>query len=107
MFERDEAARAFYHSGAWKRTRCAFLDSKHHICEICGGVGDLVHHKTYVTPQNVHDPSVTLSWDNLQCVCQACHNRLHFADGGAYRVTRKGLDFDSRGDLVEVPDDVS
>jgi len=49
-----------------------------------------------LTPANIGDPNVTLAWDNLEYLCQECHNREH---GGAS--TAEGLVFDINGDLVE------
>ena len=61
-------ARAFYDSPAWRRTREAYLQSKHYICEDCGGAASVVHHITYIKPWNVNNPEITLNWDNLKAV---------------------------------------
>ena len=63
-------ARAFYDSPAWRRTREAYLQSKHYICEDCGGAASVVHHITYIKPWNVNNPEITLNWDNLKAVCE-------------------------------------
>ena len=34
-----------------------------------------MHHKIYLTPQNINDPAVTLAEDNLELLCQDCHNK--------------------------------
>ncbi len=97
-------AKDFYSSAAWIRCRRSFLNSKMHICERCqnkNGVGNIVHHKTYITPDNINDPDVTLSWDNLECLCQVCHNREHHKEDEA--VTAEGLVFDEMGRLVVLP----
>lgn len=39
--------------------------------------GKIVHHKTRLTPDNIHDTSITLNWDNLMLVCQDCHAKVH------------------------------
>ena len=31
----------------------------------------------YLTEQNVNDPYIALSWDNLEALCQDCHNKEH------------------------------
>ena len=72
-------AESFYKSDAWERTRAAYAASKFGICERCGRPGKIVHHKVYITPANINDPAVTLSWDNLELLCQDCHNREHQA----------------------------
>lgn len=89
-------AKPFYNSKAWRDCRDAFFASKFGLCEECGDAGLIVHHKTSLTPVNIHDPEIALSWDNLELLCLECHNRAH---GGAS--TAEGLEFDERGNLVE------
>ena len=74
-------ARAFYTSAAWAKTRSAYIAYRRSIdggiCEICHErLGEIVHHKTMITPANISDPNVTLSFANLQLVCWQCHNAL-------------------------------
>ena len=71
-----EFAKGFYNSRAWKKCRRAYIDSRIMVdggmCEICGErVGYIVHHKELLTPTNITDPSITLSFDNLQYVIVA------------------------------------
>lgn len=84
-------ARAFYSSGAWKRCRAAYAKSVGGLCEVClrRGLyqpGVIVHHKIFITPENVGQPDVVLNWDNLELVCRDCHAQLH-EDGGKRRYT--------------------
>ncbi len=44
-----------------------------------GGIGTICHHKKYITPRNINNPAITLSMDNLECLCQECHNQEHSA----------------------------
>lgn len=91
-------AEKFYKSKEWQECREAFLQSKFFLCERCGGVATIAHHKTYLTPENINDPNITLSWDNLEAVCQECHNREHHE-----RVPiAEGLRFTADGDLIAV-----
>lgn len=90
-------ARPFYKSRAWQSTRDAYYASQHGLCERCGGAGKIVHHKQYLTPENIHDPSVALNWENLELLCQDCHNEEHHGS----EVTAEGLRFDEDGNLVE------
>lgn len=96
-------ARAFYDSPAWRRTREAYLQSKHYICEDCGGAASVVHHITYIKPWNVNNPEITLNWDNLKAVCEKCHAQEHAQDlkkrGGEAR--RNGVAFDEEGNLIK------
>jgi 5-methylcytosine-specific restriction endonuclease McrA len=95
----QEYARAFYNSKAWQRCRDNFMLSKIYQCERCGGIAAIAHHKTHITPGNINDPAVTLSWDNLQALCTDCHNKVH----GNTAATAKGISFDAAGNVVYTP----
>ena len=71
-------ARAFYKSKQWQRVSRLYMASRNYICERCGGVAVICHHKTYITPANINDLSITLNPENLECLCQDCHNKEHF-----------------------------
>lgn len=94
-----EWATSFYNSKAWERCRLAFLQSKFFICERCEGAALIIHHKEYLTPDNINDPNVSLSWDNLEALCQDCHNNEHHGSGEG--ATREGMYFNEHGELVE------
>jgi len=98
MFQRDPERVAFYHSKAWKATQAAYMASKCHVCERCGRAAKIVHHRTHLNADNLHDPMVTLGWDNLECLCVTCHAREHFGS----RATAPGLGFDRDGNLIAV-----
>lgn len=88
-----EWAERFYNGSQWRDTRDAFLRSRFYLCERCGGVAKIAHHKTYLTPQNIGDPGVSLCWDNLEALCQDCHNKEHHKTGAPdlrYRFDRNG-----------------
>ena len=70
-------AKAFYLSAAWEQTRAAYLMSQDYICERCGEPAKVVHHKQYITKENIGDAGVTLCLDNLEALCQDCHNKEH------------------------------
>ena len=92
-------AKPFYNSKKWKKLRKYICESRHYTCEECGDYGDQVHHIIEITPDNINDPSITLNEDNLQLLCEECHN--------AKRKTEKdlvdGLKFDEFGNLNQVP----
>lgn len=78
----QEYAERFYKSRAWRECRDAYIKSVGGLCERCleRGLytpGEIVHHKKHITPDNIDDPTVTLSWDNLVLVCRNCHGELH------------------------------
>lgn len=91
-------AEHFYRSAAWTNVRDAYFLSRHGLCERCEGVGKIVHHKTWLTPENINDPNITLSWDNLELLCQDCHNKVHMSNGSALN---DNLMCDEFGDIVE------
>lgn len=91
-------AKGFYNSKAWRDTEAAYMTSQNYVCERCGSVARIVHHKTYITPQNINDPSITLDWTNLEALCMDCHTAEHL--GGA--ACAEGLRFDSDGNIVKV-----
>lgn len=95
-FERNPAQVAFYRSKAWERTRAAYMEQAHHICERCGRPAKIVHHKRHIDAENVNDATVTLDFANLEALCQDCHNREHFGQPA----TEDGLAFDAEGNLI-------
>lgn len=93
-----EYAKSFYTSPAWKKCRLGYMQSKNFICERCGGTAHIVHHKKHINPQNIHDTSITLSWSNLEALCQDCHNKEHMTNNA---ICMEGLKFDETGNLVK------
>lgn len=72
----------FYNSKAWRNCRKAYMSKAGGLCEIClaKGIikpGEIVHHKVHLTPDNINNPAITLSFDNLQLVCRECHAEIH------------------------------
>lgn len=110
----QEWARKFYKSAAWRKNRKGYLmrpiESPDGVvppgmCERCFRLGELtpatvVHHKVHLTPQNVDDPHVTLSYGNMMRLCQDCHAFVHSSQT-AQRVT-----FDEDGRLVPIKTDL-
>ena len=81
--EAPEAQRAFYKSAAWQRCRAAYISQMGGLCERCkanGQIkpGEIVHHKEYINMDNITDPEVLLSFQNLELLCLDCHNKEHF-----------------------------
>ncbi|WP_342541030.1 HNH endonuclease [Heyndrickxia sp. FSL K6-6286] len=90
-------AKSFYNSKQWKECRKGYIASVSGLCERCDDPGYILHHKTYLTPKNINDPSITLSWSNLEYLCKDCHNKEHFEK---YSPLRKDVMFDEEGNLV-------
>ena len=75
-------AKRFYKSKAWQTTRDAYASSVGGLCERClmAGLcvpGEIVHHKIPLTPDNISDPNISLSWNNLELLCRDCHGKEH------------------------------
>ena len=51
-------------------------------------------------PLEHEDPDVTLNFDNLEYLCQDCHNLEH--GSGEHKPVKDGLFFDENGDLRQV-----
>ena len=74
-----EFARKFYKSSAWQGCRAAYIAYRQGIdgglCEVCGEeVGYIVHHIEPLTPENINNPDISLSFDNLRYDCKKCHD---------------------------------
>ncbi|PFB24142.1 HNH endonuclease [Bacillus cereus] len=93
-----EYAKKFYKSSAWKKCRDSYFNFRHGLCERCTArPGKIVHHKNYITPENINDPEITLSFNNLELLCQDCHNREHHEKNSP---VAEGVMFDENGDLI-------
>lgn len=91
----QEYAKTFYSSKAWKECRAAYAKSKRNLCERCLKEGRytpgvIVHHKVYISPENITDPTVTLNWENLELVCRDCHAKEHDKKQRRYRIDEMG-----------------
>jgi 5-methylcytosine-specific restriction endonuclease McrA len=91
-------AKAFYKSKQWLTVRDAYMRSQHGLCERCGEPAKIVHHKVWLTPENINDPRISLSWGNLEALCQTCHNEEHHGKGSC---VNDDLEFDSDGNLIK------
>jgi len=90
-----EFASAFYNSKAWKDTRESYKRFRGGLCEICYAegivkAGEIVHHKTELTPQNIDNIDIALGFDNLQLVCRECHAHIHDRKQRRYKLDELG-----------------
>ena len=86
---------AFYKSTAWKRCRLAYIKMRGGLCERClaQGVftpGYIVHHKTYLTEENLSNPEIALDFNNLELLCATHHNLEHKAKKRRYEIDDNG-----------------
>lgn len=93
-----EYAKTFYKSKEWQRTKNLYMSSIYYVCERCGAIATICHHKKYITPYNIADNNITLGFNNLEGLCQDCHNKEHFVkDNGLCKAV-----FDKEGNIVSV-----
>ncbi|WP_096199503.1 HNH endonuclease signature motif containing protein [Bacillus sp. FJAT-45350] len=74
--------KSFYASEKWQRFRRIIVSERGPTCEHCGGLiaepKDLhVHHIEELTPENVHDVSISLNPKMVMIVHHECHNKIH------------------------------
>lgn len=94
-----EYAKKFYTSKDWRSLSGLYMSSINYVCERCGGVAEICHHKQYITPGNINNPNITLNIDNLEGLCMDCHNKEHKRK---YKSSTNMAVFDSNGNIVAV-----
>ncbi|MBO5480156.1 MAG: HNH endonuclease [Clostridia bacterium] len=92
-----EYARTFYKGKKWRECSAAYMASKQYVCERCGGVAVICHHRRHITPANITDPNITYNWGNLEALCQDCHNKEHMQKNTK-------IIFDDAGQVEKVKD---
>jgi len=78
-----------YKSKKWQRLRKLKLIATNGLCERCLAKGiynsaKIIHHKEYITELNYEDDNVFFDIDNLESLCQECHNREHHGEEDPY-----------------------
>lgn len=109
-----EFSKHIYKSARWQKLQRFAMERRETttglvppgMCERCYQHGlirpaKVVHHVTWITPENVNDPSVTLNADNLMRLCQDCHAAAHSStpDEGPPR-----YGFDENGNIIRKED---
>lgn len=87
----------FYKSDNWKKVREEVILRANGRCEICGKVGNEVHHKIHLTLDNLDDPLIALNEDNLLLLCKDCHNKMH----NRFNAKTPKYKWNEDGDLIE------
>ncbi|MGX1430768.1 5-methylcytosine-specific restriction enzyme A [Cytobacillus horneckiae] len=88
-YKRNKKARSFYKSAAWKKCRKLVLERDNHLCQSCMKnnkitPADMVHHIIEL----LDDWDKALEMDNLESLCNSCHNKEH-PDRGIRRTKPK------------------
>ena len=101
-------SREFYHTQEWKQCREQYIKhmprDRRGLCEICYAkgkhvLGEELHHKIHLTPENIHDRSITLNPDNLIFLCRECHKAQHELQ---YKSAKRYY-YDKEGNLIQNP----
>ncbi|MDP4144150.1 MAG: HNH endonuclease signature motif containing protein [Bacillota bacterium] len=71
-----------YKTKEWKEARQYVLTRSNGLCERCkkkGKIvpGKIVHHKRWLTDKNKHDWDIAYNPDNLEYICNDCHEEEH------------------------------
>ena len=87
-----------YHSTRWQRLK-KLKKIISPFCEECERKGIItpvyiVHHKIWINESNYNNDYIFFNIDNLESVCLACHNDIHFK-------TKVDYTFDEKGDLIK------
>lgn len=90
-----EFAEKFYNSTEWKKCRTAYRKKVGGLCERClkeGKIvpGVIVHHRIYISPEQIDNPEVTLNFQNLELLCRSCHEQEHSGKVKRYTVDEMG-----------------
>ena len=54
------------------------MAQQHYFCERCERQDTICLHRNYISPANCNNPAITQIFDNLEALCQECHNKEHF-----------------------------
>ena len=95
-----EYARKFYQSKEWQKARADYLQTVDNLCERCDledklSLAEIVHHKIYITKENINNTAITLDSSNLEALCLDCHNKEHIA-----RRPPRRYKFDANGEVI-------
>jgi len=91
-------AEKFYKSKKWIHTRDYIMSKYYGVCQVCKEKpAEIVHHKIWLTPDNINNQDITLGEENLIPVCRDCHALLHNDSS----TTTKEVMFDSNGQLIK------
>ena len=92
-----------YQSTEWKKIRKLKLQ-QNPLCEECLKMGlitpaQCVHHRIWLTLDNVHNPEIALNMENLVSLCLQCHNNIHS------RSAHQRYKIDSDGEIIDYIDE--
>nr|WP_274363826.1 MULTISPECIES: HNH endonuclease [unclassified Paenibacillus] len=73
---------SFYASKPWRNFRLGLIAERGNRCQRCRkliprSIDIIGHHKIELTPENVHDQTISLNPDLVELICSECHNEEH------------------------------
>ena len=79
---RHAVLKQFYADPKWINLRLSLINERGNKCARCGEViarsKDIIgHHTIELTPENVHDHSISLNPELIEIICFDCHNKEH------------------------------
>lgn len=93
-----EFARKFYDSAVWRNTRKYILKRDNYRCKDCGAIACEVHHIIELNENNIRDPLITISPNNLVSLCYQCHKARH--ERKAEQIVKTDYFFDEDGNIL-------
>lgn len=71
-----------YKTSEWKAARSYVITRSNGLCELCkkkGKIipGKIVHHIKWLTDENKHDWNIAYNPNNLEYICNDCHEEEH------------------------------
>lgn len=95
-------SKSFYNSKEWKKQREYILRRDSYLCVLCGQPAEEVHHKIYLTPENINNPMISLHESNLISLCGDCHKKIHAKDQINGKNVLPLITFDEEGNPILV-----
>lgn len=92
----QEWAKSFYKSKLWKDTREYILKRDKYKCVKCGAMAAEVHHKVWLTRDNINDPNISVNEKNLESLCYQCHKAEHIQK----KIIEVDYKFDAEGNII-------
>lgn len=90
-------AKSFYRSKEWEKVRQYVIRRDKYLCQKCGSPAEEVHHKIHLSPENINDPEIALSPENLVSLCRDCHFREH---SNKRTAVAEEYEFDENGFII-------
>lgn len=100
--KKREKLQKVYSSKKWQSIRSQVIQRDRGLCQICLKnkklkPGYIVHHIIALTIQNMNNEAIAYGIDNMVCVCNDCHERIH---NRKVEATVEGVAFNKNGEVI-------